>query len=108
VSIEGVLAEQPPVRDLPGGRGTFCEGVIEVDTMDVPVITRVGKGERLGKITGGSGVLVTGKLVVQSWNTGGGIKGTEASRRQRMVVEIDRIEAVCPPADQDVTGEDVP
>lgn len=102
-----MLAEQPRVQDLPGERGTFCEGIIEVGKMDLPVITQIGKGEQLGKITGGSGIRVTGKLAMQNWNTGGGTKRTEASRRQRLVLEIDRINAVWQPADRDTIGEDV-
>lgn len=82
--------------------------MIEIGGMDLPVITQVGKGEDLGKITGGSGVLVTGKLVTQNWNTGGGMKGTEASRRQRLVVEIDHVDALWPPADRDTIREDLP
>ena len=108
VTVEGVLAKQPGIHDLPGERGTFCEGVIQAGKMDLPVITRAGKGEQLGRITGRSGVRVSGRLVVQKWNTGGGAKATEASRRQRLAVEIDCIDAVWPPADRDLIGEDVP
>jgi len=103
-----VLQEQPPIKDVPGGRERLCEGVIEVEDMDVPVIAKGSHALRLGEMPAGSGVWLKGRLVIQNWNTGGGTKGTDASRRQRMVLEVGEIIVMAPPYGTDVTGADVP
>lgn len=90
VTIRGVLAKQPTLIRLAGGR-SCCEALVEVDDETFVVSLREDAAVRAEQIEAGSGVQVDGKLQQVEWDLRRG------DARENLVILGHEIVVLAPP-----------